>query len=194
MFTSVADAYTGLSSGLLRSGCKGFTLRPGFCFVAFRLARLFAVNFPELLCAAPDRRVGRKFITAESPLVASPTMFVSVAAALPSASPTGAICSCAAAARCVCLLHCVIAVIATIMANSAARTASPLNSRRVIPMCEVDYVFVGEILACSRVCEVRGWRESAKVEGLGRGHQRLKRKPAEASNDMLLAMSVCSRS
>lgn len=173
----------------------GFTLRPGFCFVAFRLARLFAVNFPELLCAATDRRVGRKCITAESPLVASPTMFVSVAAALPSAPPAaGVICSCAAAARCRERLHCVIAVIATIMASSAASTASPLNSRRVIPMCEMNYVFVGEILAGNRVCEVRGWRESAKVEGQGRGHQRLKRNPAEASNDRLLAMSVCSRS
>lgn len=157
MFSSGADAYTGLSSGLLRSGCMGFTLRPGFCFVAFRLARFFAVNFPELLCAAPDRRVGRKFITAESPLVASPTMFVSVAAALLSASPAGAICSCVVAVHCFCLLHCVIAVIVTIRASSAASTASPLNSRRVIPMCEVDYVFVGEILAGNRVCEVREW-------------------------------------
>ena len=171
---------------------------PAFCFVAFRLARLFAVNFPELLCAAPDRRVGRKFITAESPLVASPTMFVSVAAALLSASPAGAICSCGVAVHCFCRLHCVIAVIVTIRASSAASTASPLNSRRVIPICDVNYV-------CRRKYDYWQWggermngiERMGRIErmvGQGMGHQRLKRKPAEASNDRLLAMSVCSRS
>lgn len=51
------------------------------------------------------------------------------------------------------------------------------------------------IIGCGVGERMKGIERLGKVRGGGgAAYQRLKRKPAEASNDKLLAMSVCSRS